>query len=665
MFKEHNMIQEMLIDLYRKHKKPKHNISFRYPIIIFTFILLILIFPLNSFSRSNPTPSELIIPEFLLQEVSFKQYAFHSYREQPIGYGLFQIFKDNSLVYQSDVDIKFWVEEEDDSMLKMGTDITGDGQPNLVVFHWCGNAYGTGNRYVFSIGEEFKLIQILPYGDFEDVDHDGILEFITQDRNFIFWYACHAGSPLPDLIYAYQEGSYQLSPVLMYKPLPAAQEEEKAIVQIKKYIAECEARGWKDNIWYYEGTYLPSLVWSYMLDLLYSGHPLEARQFLDKVWPQDKPGKELFLFNFKEKLNGSNYWRKVSEALYKTPEEKELWMMKDEGKPEGYGQLKIISIPEDASIYIDEEYKGKTPLTLTKIFVGPHKLTLDSSGYEDWEKYVSISSLQKKEINIELIAKTGDTSVRVTTDPKGAAVYLDGKYIGEGPVTLKKVAPGEHLIKVSKKGYEDWYNTLTSHPGEFYFVETFLKHKEYGQIRITSTPEGASIIFDDERKGKTPLTLSEISVGKHKLRLNSSGYEDWEEDIVVSSIQVKEVDAELIAKTGDAIVKVWPIPKEAEVFLDGVYVGKGFLLLEKVSPGEHTIKVTKKDYKDWENKLSFYPGETHIVLVDLKSKFKEGVTLKKVSYKKLSSVLFGLLIFTFIVFYYESLKKKKNKKSSD
>jgi len=38
--------------------------------------------------------------------------------------------------------------------------------------------------------------------------------------------------------------------------------------------------------------------------------------------------------------------------------------------------------------------------------------------------------------------------------------------------------------------------------------------------------------------------------------------------------------------------------------------------------------VSKKGY-DWENKLSFYPGETHIVLVDLKSKFKEGVTLKK------------------------------------
>ena len=166
------MIQDMLIDLRRKHSRGKRNILLKYIIIMLAFVIVIPFLPLNAFSQSThsiPIPSEIIIPEYLIQEVSFKQYTFRSYREQPIGSGLFQIFKDNSLVYQSDVDIKFWVEEEDDSLLKMGADITGDGQPNLMVFHWCGNAYGTGNRYVSSIGEEFKLIQTLPHGDFEDV----------------------------------------------------------------------------------------------------------------------------------------------------------------------------------------------------------------------------------------------------------------------------------------------------------------------------------------------------------------------------------------------------------------------------------------------------------------------------------------------------------------
>ncbi|MBA7576212.1 hypothetical protein ES708_18051 [subsurface metagenome] len=88
----------------------------------------------------------------------------------------------------------------------------------------------------------------------------------------------------------------------------------------------------------------------------------------------------------------------------------------------------------------------------------------------------------------------------------------------------------------------------------------------------------------------------------------------------------------MVAKTGDVIVKVCPTPKEAEIFLDGVYMGKGSLNLGKVSPGEHMLKVTKVGYKDWQNTLSFYPGEIHIVLADLKDKTNK--TPLAPSYKK-------------------------------
>lgn len=84
-------------------------------------------------------------------------------------------------------------------------------------------------------------------------------------------------------------------------------------------------------------------------------------------------------------------------------------------------------------------------------------------------------------------------------------------------------------------------------------------------------------------------------------------------------------------------------------------MGQGFSLIEHVSPGKHTVKVTKEGYKDWENILSFYPGETHVVLADLKDKTKQTPIL----------VLIGLVIFTIVVLYYEGIKRKKNKKSSN
>ncbi|MBI5549676.1 MAG: PEGA domain-containing protein [Deltaproteobacteria bacterium] len=45
------------------------------------------------------------------------------------------------------------------------------------------------------------------------------------------------------------------------------------------------------------------------------------------------------------------------------------------------------------------------------------------------------------------------SKITVTTDPPGATVQLDGVAQGTSPVTIPKVAPGTHLLKVSKEGF--------------------------------------------------------------------------------------------------------------------------------------------------------------------------------------------------------------------
>jgi len=54
--------------------------------------------------------------------------------------------------------------------------------------------------------------------------------------------------------------------------------------------------------------------------------------------------------------------------------------------------------------------------------------------------------------------------------------------------------------------------------------------------------------------------------------------------------------------------------------------------------------VTKEGYKDWENALSFYPGETHIVAVDLKAIPEEEILLSDVIW-----IPIGLLLFMFLI----------------
>ncbi len=141
------------------------------------------------------------------------------------------------IVYQSKVAFGFSLYQENE-LYSHGKDITGDGIPNLLVLEGGGGSSAFSDScHVLSLGEQCKLIQTLPVGEFVDLDQDGILEYLTYDGIFTFWHACHADSPAPRMVLAYREGQYRLAPTLMYRPLP---EQEVIARKVSEARAQCE-----------------------------------------------------------------------------------------------------------------------------------------------------------------------------------------------------------------------------------------------------------------------------------------------------------------------------------------------------------------------------------------------------------------------------------------
>ena len=56
----------------------------------------------------------------------------------------------------------------------------------------------------------------------------------------------------------------------------------------------------------------------------------------------------------------------------------------------------------------------------------------------------------------------------INSDPSGASVYFDGSYRGTSPVTVSVSSMGtpSHTIRVTKSGYEDWYQNYDGNPFE-------------------------------------------------------------------------------------------------------------------------------------------------------------------------------------------------------
>jgi len=273
----------------------------------------------------------------LQDKQSFGDYEVRIYRNKDSDEGLLKITRKGKVIFSKEgTSYKVGIIYEDmpeDKLVKMGNDITGDGQPNLVVSHWSGGAHCCFSYYVFNIGKDFKLLDVIDGGDgdasrFTDVDNDGKLEFLGNDWTFGYWHECFAASPAPSIILKYANGKYRLALDLMGKPLPTVAEErilikeikkeqEDILRQVKKDMASVGQTDADNFAWVQDDVVIPSKVWGHMLGLIYTGHSGEAWRFLDKVWPAGKGGKDKFIADFKKQLSESPYWDTIKVSLEK------------------------------------------------------------------------------------------------------------------------------------------------------------------------------------------------------------------------------------------------------------------------------------------------------------------------------------------------------------
>jgi hypothetical protein len=59
--------------------------------------------------------------------------------------------------------------------------------------------------------------------------------------------------------------------------------------------------------------------------------------------------------------------------------------------PDSNGQITVRSNPSGANIYLDNAYRGLTPLTLVDIQKGSHTIILKMNGYQDWQSSVNVA----------------------------------------------------------------------------------------------------------------------------------------------------------------------------------------------------------------------------------------------------------------------------------
>jgi len=114
------------------------------------------------------------------------------------------------------------------------------------------------------------------------------------------------------------------------------------------------------------------------------------------------------------------------------------------------GVITFYSDPARATVLVDGQVVGKTPLTFTEAGPGTVTIEINKDGYRPIIKTFSIYSNERIVIDEKLERKVGTLSV--TSNPSGAEVYLNGVKQGKTPLVLENVLEGIHTLELRGAG---------------------------------------------------------------------------------------------------------------------------------------------------------------------------------------------------------------------
>ncbi|MDW8282271.1 MAG: PEGA domain-containing protein [Myxococcales bacterium] len=288
------------------------------------------------------------------------------------------------------------------------------------------------------------------------------------------------------------------------------------------------------------------------------------------------------------------------------------------------------SVPPGAAVYVDGRDGGiqghTSPRFRLLLERGTHTVRLELSGHKPVEERVAIERPSRLHFVLEQ-APAWLEVVGARAEAVGAEIWVDGALAGRLPQTVQ-VAAGSHRIEVRKPGLVAYVRTLTLEAAERQKLVVDLKARlGYGAMRVAAAP-GAQVLVDGVPRGAAPVVVEGLSEGEHhvEVHLPDPTTLPWRRVVQVVADQLVHVVARPsppAVRTGSLLVLVPGV--EADVVLDGMWVGKANRPIDQVAAGPHWLDVRAEGYRPLARTVTVAAGQQRVEKVQLERSTEAGV----------------------------------------
>lgn len=185
-------------------------------------------------------------------------------------------------------------------------------------------------------------------------------------------------------------------------------------------------------------------------------------------------------------------------------------------------------------------------------------------------------------------------------------VACDGILYDASPITIPDLAPGDHLIVVEKPGFREARRTVTLSPASRKSAIELKLEPLLGLVLVQTTPPGAEVRIDGVDRGRTPLLLTDLPLGKYRMTLAAPGFTPKQVEVAIENRTPQIVAFDLASDS--ARLSFTSTPSGASVAVNGLNKGVTPCEVDQLPTGENTIVITLPGYARFEQKVRLQAG---------------------------------------------------------
>lgn len=192
--------------------------------------------------------------------------------------------------------------------------------------------------------------------------------------------------------------------------------------------------------------------------------------------------------------------------------------------------LAVDSDPPGADVFVDDEYRGVTPLRIT-VSAGRHVVRVERAGYPVWQRTVTTTAGTSTLLEAALGGAVAPATVRFDVQPSDADLYLDGRFVGRVPSSPLRLDPGTYVLRFERAGYEGETTTVVVRSGETRTLRVRLSSLA-AALQVETGVGGALVFLDGRSIGSTSIGTGRLFIdglepGRYQLTVVAPGYETY------------------------------------------------------------------------------------------------------------------------------------------